>query len=170
MNNVKAVFPGSFDPLTLGHVDIIQRASDLFPEVVVAIAASPSKHPILSLEKREELAKNALKNLSNVTVISFDNLMVDFLRKIDAHVLIRGLRNTNDFEYEMQLSHMYRAQLPNIEVIYFPTKLEYTFISSTLVREIAIHHGLLTPYVPQEVALAIAESISEAEESRSRGN
>lgn len=165
MNDVKAVFPGSFDPLTLGHVDIIRRASDLFKEVVVAIAASPSKHPILSLEKRTELARNALRNLNNVTVMNFDNLLVDFLRKINAHVLIRGLRNTNDFEYEMQLSHMYRAQLPDIEVIYFPTKLEYTFISSTLVREIAIHHGILTPYVPQEVADAIAESICQSERS-----
>lgn len=166
MNNVKAVFPGSFDPLTLGHVDIIQRASGLFKEVVVAIAASPSKHPILSLEKRTNLAKNALKNLSNVSVISFDNLMVDFLNEINAHVLIRGLRNTIDFEYELQLSHMYRAQLPNIEVLYLPTKLEYTFISSTLVREIAIHHGILTPYVPQEVAEAIAQSIYDIEQKQ----
>ncbi len=160
MSVCKAVFPGSFDPLTYGHIDIIKRASGMFEHLVVAVAASPSKHPMLSLETRTTLATEVLKDIKNVSVVSFDNLMIDFLRDVKAHVLVRGLRTTVDFQYELNLIHMYRTQLPNIEVVCLPTKLEYTFISSTLVREIAIHHGPITQYVPAEVANAIADTLN----------
>lgn len=160
MSECKAVFPGSFDPLTFGHIDIIRRAASLFEQLIVAVAASPSKHPMLSLDVRTSLATNVLKDIKNVSVVSFDNLMIDFLREEGAHVLIRGLRSTADFQYELNLIHMYRTQLPNIEVVCLPTRLEYSFMSSSLVREIAIHHGPLTQYVPAEVAKAISDTLN----------
>ncbi|MBQ8708253.1 MAG: pantetheine-phosphate adenylyltransferase [Succinivibrionaceae bacterium] len=160
MSIMKAVFPGSFDPLTYGHIDIIRRAATMFDHLVVAVAASPCKHPMLSLDVRASLAAQVLKDIKNVSVVSFDNLMIDFLREEQAHVLIRGLRSTVDFQYELNLIHMYRTQLPNIEVVCLPTKLEYSFMSSTLVREIAIHRGPITQYVPAEVAKAISDTLS----------
>ena len=160
MSVCKAVFPGSFDPLTFGHIDIIRRAAAMYDELVVAVAASPSKHPMLSLELRASLAAEVLSDMENVYVVSFANLMTDFLRDIGAHVLVRGVRSPVDFQYEMNLIHMYRTQLPEIEVVFLPTKLEYSFMSSTLVREIAIHRGQVTQYVPPEVSQAIADTLS----------
>jgi len=144
-----AVFPGTFDPLTNGHVDIIQRASKLFDKVVIAVAKSPSKHTMLSLDERVALAKESVKELENVQVEGFEGMLVDYLQKREANVLIRGIRNSTDYNYESQLFGMYRAYIPNLEIVMLQTELNVSYISSTLVREIVIHNGDIKKLVPQ---------------------
>ena len=151
----KALFPGTFDPLTLGHLDIIRRAAALFDEVVVAIAMSPGKRPIFTLEERVALAGTACAELSNVRVEGFSCLLIDFARQQKANVLVRGIRTMTDFDYENQLAAMYRQLMPELEVVFLPPNAGFNFISSTLVREVALHGGEVEQFVTPAIAQAV---------------
>ena len=155
----RALFPGTFDPLTLGHQDLIERASRLFDEVIVAIAMSPGKRPLFSLEERLALAQRACAAYPGVRVEAFSGLLVDFARHTRANVLVRGVRSMSDFDYENQLSGMYRQMLPELEMILLPARPELSAISSTLVREVALHGGDVSPFVTPEIAHAVREQL-----------
>lgn len=146
-----AVFPGTFDPLTLGHIDIIQRASKIFDKVIIAVAKSPSKHTLLDLDTRVLLCKESTKDLPNITVTGFSGMLIDFLKEQNANILVRGVRTVADFDYETQLSSMYRVVMPEMEIVMLPTIASVSFISSTLVREVIIHKGDISKFVPESV-------------------
>ncbi|KAB0302203.1 pantetheine-phosphate adenylyltransferase [Vibrio fortis] len=151
----RVVYPGTFDPLTNGHLDLIERASKMFDEVIIAVAASPSKNTMFTLEERVEFCIEVTKHLDNVTAQGFSGLMVDFAKEVEANVLIRGLRTTVDFEYEFGLTNMYRRLMPGLESVFLTPAEEYAFISSTIVREVAIHGGDVTQFVPKVIAEAL---------------
>ncbi len=151
----KVVFPGTFDPLTCGHLDLICRASSLFDEVILAVAASPGKRPLFSLDERISLAKECCQELPNISVTGFSNLLIDFMKEQQATVLLRGIRTGSDFEYESQLAAMYRRMMPEMEIVFLPPAEQYAFVSSTLVREIALHGGDAGQFVTANVAAAI---------------
>lgn len=153
--NKKVLYPGTFDPLTNGHLDLIERAAGMFDEVIIAVAASPSKNTMFTLEERVEFCIEVTKHLDNVTAQGFSGLMVDFAREVEANVLIRGLRTTVDFEYEFGLTNMYRRLMPGLESVFLTPAEEYAFISSTIVREVAIHGGDVTQFVPSVIAEAL---------------
>jgi|TARA_B110000263_G_scaffold38106_1_gene29700 pantetheine-phosphate adenylyltransferase len=142
-----ALYPGTFDPITLGHVDLVERAVNLFDEVVIAVATSKSKKPAFSSEERIAQIKQIFSHEKKVRVIGFDGLVVDLARDQNSMVLVRGLRAVSDFEYEFQLANMNRAMLPELETIFLTPKAKYSFLSSTLVREIAEMGGDVTPFV-----------------------
>lgn len=156
-----AVFPGTFDPATLGHLDIISRASRLFDKVIVAVANNPRKHPTFSLDQRINLLKIELKEqrLENVDVIGFTGMITDFLTSCNATVLVRGVRTIADYDYEMQLTGMYKMAMPNLEVVMLPTNNNYNFISSTIVRDIIEHRGVLDLFLPKSIAEYIYQTI-----------
>jgi pantetheine-phosphate adenylyltransferase len=153
------IYPGTFDPLTNGHLDIIERAAKMFDHVVVGVAASPSKNTMFSLEERVELAKQSTQNLSNVSVKGFSGLLVNFAEQEQANILIRGLRTTVDFEYEFGLTTMYRRLKPNLESVFLTPAEEYAFLSSTIIREVAIHGGEVEQFVPNVVYMAIQNKL-----------
>ena len=153
--HTKAVFPGTFDPLTLGHQDLIARAAHIFDEVIVAIAMSPGKRPLFTLEERVVLARQACQHYPQVRVEGFDGLLIDFARQQEANVLVRGIRTMTDFDYENQLAGMYRQLMPELEILFLPARSELSCVTSTLVREVALHGGDITPFVPPCVASAI---------------
>jgi len=149
------IYPGTFDPITNGHVDLTERAARLFDRVVVAIAHSKKKTPLFSLEERVSLCEKALTHLDNVEVVGFSNLLTDFAKSQNARCVLRGLRAVADFEYEFQLANMNRAIYPEFESV-FLTPLEHlAYISSSLVREIAALQGDISPFVPAHVAVAL---------------
>ncbi|MEH0667528.1 pantetheine-phosphate adenylyltransferase [Vibrio scophthalmi] len=151
----KVIYPGTFDPITNGHLDIIQRAADMFDEVIIAVAASPSKNTLFTLDERVLFVQAVTQGLSNVSVKGFTGLMVDFAKQEQANILIRGLRTTVDFEYEFGLTNMYRRLMPGLESVFLTPAEEYAFLSSTIVREVAIHGGDVTNFVPAVVAKAL---------------
>jgi pantetheine-phosphate adenylyltransferase len=142
-----AVYPGTFDPITNGHQDLVRRAAGIFDAVVVGIAANPNKTPMFPLEKRVDLARRVLSDLPNVTVEGYDGLTVDFARAHGGAVVVRGLRAVSDFEFEFQLANMSRHLDKNLETVFLTPKEHFTFISSTLVREIAILGGDVRQFV-----------------------
>ncbi len=150
-----AVYPGTFDPITNGHTDLVSRAARVFPRVIVAIAESPHKIPLLSLDDRISLARHELGSLENVEVLGFSNLLVEFVQQLGAGVLIRGLRAVSDFEYEFQLASMNRHLAPDIETLFLTPAEQYAYISSSLVREIAALGGDVTPFVHAKVVAAL---------------
>ncbi len=158
-----AVYPGTFDPITNGHIDLVSRAARVFTKVVVAIAESPHKKPLLSLDERILLSRNELSELKNVEVLGFSNLLVDFVQQMGAGVLIRGLRAVSDFEYEFQLASMNRHLAPNVETLFLTPDEEYSFISSSLVKEIARLDGDVSEFVSEEVRLAMRHRFEEME-------
>ncbi|WP_053022963.1 pantetheine-phosphate adenylyltransferase, partial [Vibrio cholerae] len=137
----RVIYPGTFDPITNGHLDLIERAAQMFDEVIIAVAASPSKNTLFTLEERVEFARQVTSHLDNVSAKGFSGLLVDFAKAEKANVLIRGLRTTVDFEYEFGLTNMYRRLMPGLESVFLTPAEEHAFISSTLVREVAIHGG-----------------------------
>ncbi|HEY6131311.1 MAG TPA: pantetheine-phosphate adenylyltransferase [Halioglobus sp.] len=149
------IYPGTFDPITNGHVDLTERAARLFDRVIVAIAHSPKKTPLFSLEERVSLCEVALAHLDNVEVVGFSNLLTDFARSLNARCVLRGLRAVADFEYEFQLANMNRAIYPEFESIFLTPSEHLAYISSSLVREIASLHGDISPFVPVQVAAAL---------------
>ncbi|GGC08756.1 phosphopantetheine adenylyltransferase [Marinobacterium zhoushanense] len=153
MNTV--VYPGTFDPITNGHADLVERASRLFDRIVVAVADSPKKGPALDLELRVGLAKQALAHLDNVEVVGFDCLLADFVRQQDANVILRGLRAVSDFEYEFQLANMNRKLAPEVESLFLTPAESLSFISSSLIREIAALDGDVSQFVHPSVAKAL---------------
>jgi len=156
MNN-HVLYPGTFDPVTNGHMDMIIRAARMFNQVTVAVAYSPSKKTMFSLEERVSMLQDSVSDLNNVSVEGFSGLLVDFAKLKKANLLIRGLRTTVDFEYEFGLTNMYRKLLPDLESIFLTPAEEYAFLSSTIVREVAIHGGDINQFVPAPVAIKLKE-------------
>ena len=147
-----AVYPGSFDPPTNGHLDIITRASNLFPEIIVAVTENSNKNHMFSLDKRVELLKKSVLKLKNVKVVSFSGLLANYLKKINSFILIRGLRALSDFEYEFQMALMNRKLNKKIETVFLMPDQDYTFLSSSMVKEIAALGGRIEEFVPKCVA------------------
>ena len=158
--SVIAVYPGTFDPVTNGHSDLVARASGLFDKVIVAIAASPSKAPLLDLEHRIQLAEQVLAKHNNIEICGFSELLVDFVRKRNANVILRGLRVVSDFEFEMQLASMNRHLASEIETLFLTPSEKSSFISSSLVKEIASHRGDVSEFVHPLVVQALQEKYS----------
>ncbi len=154
-----AIYPGTFDPMTLGHVNIVERGIKLFDRVIVAVAPGAHKSPIFSLDRRLKMAREVLANLSQVEVQPLDGLLVEFARRYEAKIILRGLRTANDFEYEYQLSGMNRQLAPEIETVFLTPEDRYQCLSSTLVREISRLGGDANLFVPPVVNKALLESL-----------
>ena len=152
-----AVYPGTFDPITHGHTDLVTRAARVFEHVIVAIAESPHKTPFFSLKRRIELAESQIGHLENISIVGFSNLLVDFVQENNAGVIVRGLRAVSDFEYEFQLASMNRNLCDSVETMFLTPDEKYGFISSTLVREVARLNGDVTQFVGLEIAQALGE-------------
>ncbi len=159
-NVSRVIYPGTFDPITNGHLDLIERAASMFDEVIIAVAASPSKNTLFTLDERVHFAQQVTSHLDNVSAKGFSGLMVDFAKAEKATVLVRGLRTTVDFEYEFGLTNMYRRLMPELESVFLTPAEEYAFISSTIVREVAIHGGNVDAFVPKVVAQALHQKKS----------
>jgi pantetheine-phosphate adenylyltransferase len=153
--NVIALYPGTFDPITNGHTDLVRRAARLFDEVVVAIAANPKKTPLFTLEERVGLAQSILKDVRGARVIGFDNLLIDLMRQEGARVILRGLRAVSDFEFEFQMAGMNRKLAPDFETVFMTPSEHEMFISSSLVKEIAVLHGNVSDFVDPRVCAAL---------------
>jgi len=154
---ITVVYPGTFDPITNGHTDLVERASRLFDRIIVAVADSPKKGPALPLQLRVDLAKQALAHLDKVEVVGFNCLLAEFVRQMDAHVILRGLRAVSDFEYEFQLANMNRKLAPDVESLFLTPAEGVSFISSTLIREIAYLGGDIDKFVHPAVAAALKQ-------------
>ncbi|NCS66203.1 MAG: pantetheine-phosphate adenylyltransferase [Hydrogenophilales bacterium CG03_land_8_20_14_0_80_62_28] len=150
------IYPGTFDPITCGHEDLVRRAARIFDQVVVAVAASANKRPFFDLEDRLEMARQTLAGLPNVQVVSFSILLVDFVRDQGTNLVLRGLRAVSDFEYEFQLAGMNRGLCPELETVFLTPAEQYMFISASMVREIARLGGDVRPFVPALVAERLA--------------
>lgn len=151
----KAVYAGTFDPVTYGHVDLVERASHLFDEIIIGVAINHNKQPLFTLEERVDLCKQVFHSLDNVHVIGFDSLLLDFAKQNQAQIILRGLRTVTDFDYEFQLASMNRYMDPNIESIFLMPAEKYMYISSTLVREIAALGGNVNGFVPEIIERAL---------------
>lgn len=156
---ITAIYPGTFDPVTNGHLDIVRRAAQLFGRVVVGVAANPSKQPFFTLEERVDLVRAALGDVGNIEVRGFDRLLVDFARQCDARVVLRGLRAVSDFEHEFQLAGMNRRLAPDVETVFLTPADEFTYLSSSLVREIAALGGDVSHFVPRVVEAALRKGM-----------
>ncbi|MBT0722279.1 pantetheine-phosphate adenylyltransferase [Tatumella sp. TA1] len=153
--SIVAIYPGTFDPLTLGHLDIIQRSARLFERVVVAVALNPSKKPLFSLEERVQLARYATATLANVQVVGFNSLLAQLALEQHAKVLIRGVRSVSDFDYERQLAQANQQLNPQLDTIFMTPNEKYAFLSSTIVKEVARHQGDITTFVTSEIHQAV---------------
>lgn len=158
-----AIYPGSFDPLTNGHLDVIERAVKLFDHVIVAVAKNESKQPLFSLEERVDLVRRCIKHISNVEVDSFDGLLVDYAKQRSAQAIVRGLRAISDFEFEFQLALMNRKLNEKVETIFMMPKDTYTFLSSRITKEIARLGGDISAFVPAQVRTALLEKLKTVE-------
>ncbi len=156
MSSSLAIYAGSFDPPTNGHLDLVERASKLFPRVVVALGQHPTRSPLFSVEERVELLEKVCAPLRNVEVALFAGLLVDYARQIGARIIVRGLRAATDFEYELQIAHANADLAPEVDTVFLPTRTNYGFISASLVREIASHGGDVSRYAPSAVCQALA--------------
>jgi pantetheine-phosphate adenylyltransferase len=156
----KAIYPGTFDPLTRGHEDLVRRAAALFDAVILAVADSRAKRTFFTLEERVAMAREVLGDLENVTVVGFSGLLIDFVRKHDARVVLRGLRAVSDFEYEFQLAGMNRNLYPEMETIFLTPSEQHMFISATLVREIATLGGDVSKFVHPAVERRLKAKVS----------
>ena len=154
-----AIYPGSFDPITNGHVDLIKRASKIFDEVIIAITQNANKSSFLSIEQRVGAVESSIKSLNNTRVLSFNSLLVDFARDHDAQIIIRGLRAVSDFEYEFQLSGMNKRLNSEIETLFMTPSEEFANISSSLVREILSLGGDISPFVPTQVKTILLDTL-----------
>lgn len=154
------LYPGTFDPITNGHLDLVERAARLFDKVIVAVAKSSGKNPLFNVDERVELVEKVVEHLDNVEVCGFSGLLVDFAKHKQANVLLRGLRAVSDFEYEFQLANMNRRLAPNLESLFLTPAEQFSFISSTLVREIAALNGDVSEFVPEEVLQALQSRFS----------
>ncbi len=148
-----AVYPGSFDPVTFGHLDIIKRASKMFDEVIVAVMCNSAKTPLFSLDERVKMLQESVKDLSNVKIESFSGLLIDYCKSADIHIVIRGLRAITDFEYELQIAQTNKELSHNqVDTVFLTTSLEYSYLSSSVVKEIASYNGDISPCVPEFIA------------------
>ncbi len=158
-----AIYAGSFDPPTLGHLDLIERASALFSDVIVGLGKHATRSPLFTVEERLELVSRISGHLPNVTVEAFDGLLIDFCKKKRARVIVRGLRAATDFEYELQIAHANADLEPNVDTVFLPTRTKMGFISASLVREIASHGGDVSRYAPAAVCEALVNKFGGAE-------
>lgn len=147
----KAVYPGTFDPVTYGHIDVIKRSSKMFDELVVGILLNAEKKPLFSETERLEMMKEVTKDIPNVTIEVFEGLTIDFARKCEAGFIVRGLRAVTDFEYELQMSHTNRSMAPEIDTIFLTTSLRYSYVSSSTTKDIARYGGDVSKLVPPEI-------------------
>ncbi len=146
----RGVYPGSFDPLTYGHMDIITRSAKIVDELVIGVLNNNAKNSLFSLEERVSMIKEMVKDIPNVTVDSFDGLLVDFMDKVDATIIVRGLRAVTDFEYELQIAQSNHVQNPKVETIFLTANLQYSYLSSTIVKEFASYGGDISKFVPEQ--------------------
>jgi pantetheine-phosphate adenylyltransferase len=160
MDDTTAIYPGSFDPITNGHLDILHRALEVFPRVVIAVSNEPSKNVLFPSEVRLQLVRRALEEngTSDVEVVSFDGLLVDLARELGAQALIRGLRAVTDFEYELQMALANRRLAPDLETVFLMAEARHCFLSSSLIKEVASYGGTIDPFVPRCVADALREA------------
>ncbi|PCI66027.1 MAG: pantetheine-phosphate adenylyltransferase [Gammaproteobacteria bacterium] len=154
------IYPGTFDPITNGHVDLIERAARLFDKIIVAVAMSEGKSPLFDVDKRVSIVEEVVAPIKNVEVVGFSGLLVDFAKEHNANALLRGLRAVSDFEYEFQLANMNRRLSPDLESLFLTPAEQFSFISSTLVREIATLSGDVSQFVPEAVQRALAEKFN----------
>lgn len=155
-----AIYAGSFDPITLGHLDLVERASMLFSDVIVAIGKHPTRNPLFTVEERIEMLTKVCAPYANVRVESFEGLLIEYGRRIGARVIVRGLRAATDFEYELQIAHANADLCPEIDTIFLPTRTKHGFVSASLVREIASHGGDVSRYAPPVVQEALRAKFS----------
>ena len=153
----KAIYPGSFDPVTFGHLDIIKRSSRLFDEIVVAVLNNSQKNSLFSVDERVTMIRDLVKEYPNVSVASFEGLTVDFAKQIGATVVVRGLRAVTDFEYELQIAQVNHVEYPDLETIFLTTSLNYSYLSSSVVREFASYGADISKFVPNEIIPRIME-------------
>ena len=158
---LRAIYPGSFDPVTLGHLDIIKRSASMVDELIVGVLNNKAKSPLFSVEERVKMLGEVTKELPNVKVIPFAGLLVDFARQTESKMIIRGLRAITDFEYELQMSQMNRKLEENVETVFLTTNLEYSYLSSSMVKEVAAFGGDISQLVPAIVADKVNEKMKE---------
>ena len=161
-----AIYPGSFDPVTLGHYDIIERSSKIFDRLIVGVLNNSAKSPLFSVEERVKMLKDVTKGLPNVEVMAFDGLLIDFARAKEAQVIVRGLRAVTDFEYELQMAQTNHKLEPSVETVFLTTSLEYSYLSSTIVKEVAFYHGDISKFVPDVVRERLREKMNQKGECR----
>ena len=147
----RAIYPGSFDPVTFGHLDMIERAAKMVDELIVAVLINKAKNPLFSIEERVTMLEEITKDIPNVKVQSFDGLLIDYAKSQDANIIIRGLRAVTDFEYELQLAQTNRIVGPEVDTLFLATSLEYAYLSSTIVREMASYGGDISRFVPKQL-------------------
>lgn len=152
-----AIYPGSFDPVTLGHYDIIERSSKIFDKLIVGVLNNSAKSPLFSVEERVNMLKDVTSHFPNVEVQSFDGLLIDFVRSNDANVIVRGLRAITDFEYELQLAQMNRVIAPEIDTLFLTTNLKYAYLSSSMAKEVAMYGGDISSFLSPEIAEKVRE-------------
>jgi pantetheine-phosphate adenylyltransferase len=157
---IKAIYPGTFDPITFGHEDLVKRASNIFEGVIVAVACNTQKQTLFSSDERYEMCKEVLKKYKNVDVIKLNKLTVEHAEDLGAKIMLRGLRAVSDFEYEVQLSNLNRTMNPNIESIFLSPDEKYSFISSSIIKDIARHQGDLTKFLDKTVAERLKDKLS----------
>ena len=154
-----AVYPGTFDPVTFGHMDVVRRAAELFDEVIIGVLNNSAKTPLFSVEERVNMLKSVTSHLENVEVKAFDGLTIDFARENGAKVIVRGLRAITDFEYELQLSQTNRVMAPEIDTLFLTTSLKYSYLSSSMVKEIAVYGGDISAFLPAQIARLVQEKV-----------
>ncbi len=157
----KAVYPGSFDPVTLGHLDIIERSARLVDELIVGVLINHAKSPLFTVDERVQMLQEVTKEIGNVRVEAFSGLSVDFLKRCDAKIMIRGLRAITDFEYELQMAQTNRVLAPDIDTLFLTTNLEYAYLSSTTVKEVAVYGGDISHFVPEIVVDRVNKRVKE---------
>ena len=153
----RAIYPGTFDPVTFGHLDIIHRSAKIVDELIVGVLVNKAKTPLFTPEERVEMIRDALKDLANVKVLAFEGLLVDFAEKQKANFVVRGLRAVTDFDYELQMAQTNRVIDPDIDTIFLATSLKYAYLSSSTVKEVAAFGGDITRFVPKKVAKKVAD-------------
>ena len=158
---IRAIYPGSFDPVTFGHIDMIERSAKIVDELVVAVLNNSAKNPLFSVKERVSMLEEITKHLPNVKITFFDGLLIDYARKIDAAIIIRGLRAITDFEYELQLAQTNRIVDSQVDTIFLTTSLEYAYLSSTIVKEVASYGGDISHFVPEQLMERIYQKYAE---------
>ena len=161
-----AVYPGSFDPVTLGHFDIIERTAQIMEHVIIGVLRNNAKTPLFSVEERVNMLESVTSGMPNVEVKSFDGLLVDFVHQNHATVIVRGLRAITDFEYELQLAQTNRVIAPDIDTIFLTTNLKYSYLSSSIVKEIAFYHGDISAFLHPEIADQVLKKMAEASNNK----
>ena len=160
---LRAIYPGSFDPVTYGHLDVLRRSARLVDELIIGVLNNKAKSPLFSVEERVKMLKEVTEDIPNVKIIPFEGLLVDFARKMDAGMVIRGLRAITDFEYELQMAQTNHKMAPEVDTAFLTTSLEYSYLSSTTVKEVAAFGGDISQFVPDTVADRITEKMKKKE-------